>query len=185
MIINKVTIFILILSTFFISCASRNVQERDFIFSSPVMPRNIDIKTKQKYIKHIGHVLTIFNKVVSNTKNYHPNSNYQDLTYELDRYVNIYVSPILTDHSLDSDLETKLEIAKLYLVIISLYHDIGDNWQAGEYLKLFHSRYENDKHMFDMTLNPMDIGYPTVGEGVRELEKKVYRARRSLFRQTM
>ena len=83
---------------------------------------------------------------------------------------------MLTDSDLYSSVETKVELAKLYLVIISLYLDIGDKWRAREYLESFHSRYEKDKHLYDMSVNSMGIGYFTLGEGIRDLEKRLFRA---------
>ena len=45
--------------------------------------------------------------------------------------------------------------------------------QAREYLQLFHQRYGNYKDFSDLTINSMDIGYSTLGEGIKELEERV------------
>ena len=179
MAVRKVAVFVLAVSSFLCSCASSDVKEPQFALTSPIMPKHVDIKVKQQYIKDTRHVLTLFHKVTLDTKIYHPQFNFQELSIEIDKYINTFVEPMLTDSDLYSSVETKVELAKLYLVIIALYLDIGDKWQAREYLESFHNRYEKDKHLYDMSVNSMDIGYFTLGEGIRELEKRLFRTKSS------
>jgi hypothetical protein len=97
----------------------------------------------------------------------------------LDEYISTYVEPILSDYDLSKSTETSAEIAKLYLVITSLYYKIDDKKQARKYIKLFQRRYGENKDVFDLTLNSTDIGYSTLGEGMSELEAMVYYRERS------
>jgi hypothetical protein len=108
-------------------------------------------------------------------KNYHDRNNYKELAKEIDKYVNVYVKSILLDSELNGSIDTRLEIAKIHLFVISMYLDIGYDDRAWEYLKLFHALYESDKYLLDMTLNSRDVGYPTLGTEMRLLEERALR----------
>jgi hypothetical protein len=84
----------------------------------------------------------------------------------------MFVNPILNDTYEDDNIQTNVLVAKLHFVVISLYFNIDNQKQAKEYLQLFHQRYGNYKEFSDLTINSMDIGYSTLGEGIKELEQR-------------
>ena len=179
MMVKRIAIVIVALSCFLSGCASDTVQEPVFAIPSPILPSYVDIEAKQKYVQNIKYTLILYRRVILDIKNYHQQFRLEELATEADKYIDMYVSTMLTDSDLGNDVETKVEIAKLYLLVTSIYLEVGYKRQAREYLKSFRNRYENDKHLLDLTLNSMDIGYSTLGEGISELEERVDRVERS------
>jgi hypothetical protein len=85
----------------------------------------------------------------------------------------MYVNPILNDTYRNDNVEINVLVAKLHFVVISLYFNLDNKKQVKEYLQLFHQRFGNDKDFSDLTLDSIDIGYSTLGEGIREFEQRV------------
>ena len=137
------------------------------------MPTKVDVKVKHKYIQDITRMLISYQSVLSNTKTYHPESNLDDLSIEVDKYIYMFVNPILNDAYEDDNMEINVLVIKLHFVVISLYFNIDNQKQAREYLQLFHQRYGNYKDFSDLTINSMEIGYSTLGERIKELEERV------------
>jgi hypothetical protein len=163
------------LSFLHLGCASDLGQEFDITTSGPVIPKHIDIKAKQKYVQTVKTSLKLYNQVILDIKNYHGRHNYKELAEEIDKYVNIYVKGILLDSELNGNLDTRVEIAKIHLFVVSMYLDIDYYDRAWEYLKLFHTQYDSDNYLLDMTLNSRDIDYPNLGTGMRTLEARAIR----------
>lgn len=173
-----------IMALFFLlfGCTSQEiVYSPTYTLPKQIIPNNINLQSKREHMRDLKHMLILYNKLIDNIKIYHPKANINTFADELDEYISTYVEPILSDYDLSKSTETSAEIAKLYLVITSLYYKIGDKKQARKYIKLFQRRYGENKDVFDLTLNSTDIGYSTLGEGMSELEAKVdYRKRSSI-----
>jgi hypothetical protein len=164
----------LILCYFLFACASETVvHEPPHVLPWKILPTKVDEKVQHKYIQDITRMLISYHRVLSNTKNYHPESNLDDLSIEINKYISMFVNPLLNDVYEDDNIEINLSLAKLHFVVISLYSNIDNQKQAREYLQLFHQRYNNYKKLSDLTINSMDIGYSTFGEGLKELEERV------------
>ena len=174
MIVKRFASIILILFYFIFGCASKTVvHEPPHALPWKIMPTKADVKVKNKHIQDITRMLVSYHSVLSNTKTYHPESNLDDLSIEVNKYIYMFVNPILNDNYEDDNIETNVLVAKLHFVVISLYFNIANQKQAREYLQLFHQRYGNYKDFSDLTINSMDIGYSTIGEGLKELEQRV------------
>jgi hypothetical protein len=163
------------LSCLHFGCASNTGQQTELTISGPVIPKYIDIKAKQEYMQNVKASLKLYNHVVLDIRNYHDRQNFKELAKEIDQYVEIYVKSILLDSELNGSMDLRVEIAKIHLSVISMYLDIGYYDQSWEYLELFDALYGSDKSLLDMTLNSKDIGYPTLGTGMRLLEERVRR----------
>ena len=173
MIVKRFSI-ILILFCFIFGCASKTVvHEPPHALPWNIMPTKVDVKVKQKHIEDITRMLVSYHSVLSNTKMYHPESNLDDLSIEVNKYIYMFVNPILNDTYEDDSIEINVLVAKLHFVVISLYFNIDNKKQVREYLQLFHQRYGNYKDFSDLTINSMDIGYSTLGEGIKEFEQRV------------
>ena len=185
MIVKRIAVVVVMLSCFHFGCASNSGQKAEFYPSGPVIPKYVDVKAKQEYLQNVKKSLKLYNQIILDIKYYHGRNNFDELAKEIDEYVNIFVKNILLDSELTSKIDVKVEIAKIHLLVISMYLDIGYNKQALKYLELFHDRYDNDKYLLDLTLNSKDIGYPTLGKGMRELEERALRGVEPLVHGTM
>lgn len=175
MIQKTIAAVIVTLSCLYFGCVSNTGQIAELTTSGPVIPKYIDIKTKQEYVQHVKASLKLYNQVILDIKKYHDRRNYKELAKEIDEYVTTYVKSILLDSELNGSIDTRVEIAKIHLFVISLYLDIDYYDQANEYLGLFQTLYDNDNYLLDMTLNSRDIGYSTLGAGMRLLEERILR----------
>ena len=172
---------IIILFLLVFGCSSKEiVYEPTYALPKQTIPANIDIKAKRKHMYNLQHTLLLYNVLIDNIKYYHPKSNLDSLASELDKYINTYVEPLLIDYDLTKNNETSVEIAKFYLILASIYYKLDENKQVRKYINLFHTRYGENKDYFDLTLNSTNLGYSTLGDGMRELAEKVdYRNRSS------
>lgn len=179
--IDKSPYKIIILFLLVFGCTSREiVYEPTYALPKQTIPANIDIQAKRKHMHNLQSTLLLYNTLIDNIKLYHPKSNLNSLATELDKYINTYVEPLLIDYDLTKSNETSAEIAKLYLILASLYYKLDDKNQVRKYIRLFQTRYGENKDYFDLTMNSTNIGYSTLGEGIRELAEKVdYRNRSS------
>lgn len=179
--INKSPYKVIILFLLVFGCTSREiVYEPTYALPKQTIPTNIDIRAKRQHMQNLQSTLLLYNALIENIKLYHPNSNLDTMATELDSYINTYVEPLLIDYDLTKSNETSSEIAKLYLIIASLYYKLDDKQQVRKYIGHFQTRYGENKDYFDLTLNSTNLGYSTLGEGIRELAEKVdYRNRSS------
>ncbi|UCH23083.1 MAG: hypothetical protein JSU83_07725 [Deltaproteobacteria bacterium] len=175
MIVKRIAVFVLMLACFHFGCASNSGQKAEFYPSGPVIPKHVDIKAKQEYLRTVRKSLKLYNQVMLDIKRYHGSYNFKELAKEIDKYVNIYVKNILLDSELNSSIDSRVEVAKIHLLVTSMYLDIEYDDHAREYLELFHELYQNDTYLLDMTLNSNDVGYPSLGIGMKELEERAFR----------
>jgi hypothetical protein len=152
------------------------VPEGDLIPPGPTIPESVDIKVKQQYLQNVKESLKVYKQVVLDLKHYHDIDSFEELAKEIDKYIKIYVQDVLTDSDLNLGIDTQVEVAKVYILIISVYNDIGFHEQTWEYIDSFHDRFDSDKYLLDLTLDPQDIGYPTLGIGMKLLEEKALQA---------
>lgn len=172
--IQKFSCTIMTLLFLLFGCTSREiVYAPTYALPKQIIPTNMDIQAKRKNMRDVKHTLLLYNKLIDNIKIYHPKSNLNSFADELHEYIATYVKPVLSDYDLSKSTETSAEIAKMYLIITSLYFKTDDEKHARKYIKLFQRRYGDNKDFFDLTLNSTDIGYSTLGEGMTELAVKV------------
>lgn len=133
-----------------------------------------DIKKKKKYIRSTKKNLKLFALIADNAnKREEATGSRKELCREAKKYIEIYVKPILNDSEAIQHLETKLEIAKLHLLTVILYFDLALYNQAQDYLNLINRRYGNDLAFLGTTIDQTDIGFSTLAEGVKDLQKKI------------
>jgi hypothetical protein len=172
--IDKFSYSLMILLLLLSGCTTQEiVYAPPYTLPKQIIPANIDIKAKRENMRDVKHTLMLYNKLVDSIKIYHPKSNLDIFADELDKYIETYVNPVINDYHLSKNSETSAEIAKMYLIITSLYYKIDEDKHAREYIKLFQRRYGDNKNFFDLTLSSTDIAYSTLGEGMAELAVKV------------
>ncbi len=174
MIVKTIVIVVGILSFFYFGCASNTGLEEELLSSGSVISIDVDDKVKLQYLQNIKNSLKLYQQVILDLKYYHPRYNFKELASEIDKYVDTYVDAILLASDSVSSIDIEVEIAKIHLLVTSIYFDIGYNIQTLKYLELFHDRYHSDAYLLEKALDPRDIGYYSLGEGMRILEKRVF-----------
>ena len=171
MIAKKIASVVMALSFFYFGCAANTGMEEKLTSPGPVISIDVDNKAKLKYLQNIKNSIKSYNRVILDIKYYH-RYNFKELAKEIEKYVETYVRDILLEPESNSSIETRVEIAQIHLLVTSLYLDIGYNINALTYLESFHDRYHNDASLLEKTLDPRDIGYSILGQGMRILEKR-------------
>ncbi|MBW2566806.1 MAG: hypothetical protein JRE24_07990, partial [Deltaproteobacteria bacterium] len=139
----------------------------------PFVLTHADIKKKEAYIRNTKKTLQLFRLVADDTIRREEILSVQELACEANKYVKVYVKPIMDDPEANKNLETKLETAKLHLLSALLHHDMGMDYQAELYLDLIRERYGNDPSLLDVTMDPTDTGFITLREAIEHLEERV------------
>ena len=174
MVVKIIAIVVGTLSFIHFGCASKTGMEEELLSSGPVISIDVDDKVKLEYLQNIKNSLKLYSQVILDLKYYHPRTNFRELANEIDKYVETYVDDILMDYDSVSSIDIGVEIAKIHLLVTSIYFDIGYNIRTLKYLELFHDHYQDDEYLLEKALDPRDIGYSSLGQGMRILEKKVF-----------
>ncbi len=154
----------------------RHFAPRDYAsisWLSPVVLTYADIDKKKDYILNTKKSLKRFLIITKDFRTIRDNVNIAEIGREANSFIEIYVNPIINDPGANSNVETKLETAKLHLLCALLYHDLAGYNQSEKYLNLFHQRYGKDSAMLNLSIDPMDIGFNTLSAGMLELENKL------------
>ena len=174
MVYKIIAIVVVTMPLFLFGCASNTGLEEELFSSGPVISIDVDDKVKLEYLKNIKNSLKLYRQIILDLKYYHPRYNFKELANEIDKYVETYVDDILADYNSVSSIDLGVEIAKIHLLVTSIYFDIGYNIRTLKYLALFHDHYQDDQYLLEKALDPRDIGYSSLGQGLRILEKKVF-----------
>jgi hypothetical protein len=142
-------------------------------FPNPIVLTRADIKKTKVYIHNAKETLKIFDLIVNDTNNRRKDLSIDELGREAHKYIEIYVKPLIYDYEGNNNSETKIEIAKLHLLSAFLYLDLGEVNQAMHYLGLIRTRYASDSYLLGMTIDQKDIGFNTLGEGIKDLMEKI------------
>ena len=173
MVVKIIAIVVGALSFIHFGCASNTKMKEELLSSGPVISIDVDDKVKLEYLQNIKKSLKLYNQVILDLKYYHPRYNFKELANEIDKYVETYVDDILIEYDSVDSIDIGVEIAKIHLLVTSLYFDIGYYIQTFKYLELFHDHYHNDTYLLEKALDPRDIGYSSLSQGIRILEKRV------------
>ena len=174
----KTKIFITIvtvISCFIIGCATEPESQLELSSSGPLVSIDVDDAAKLDYLRNVKDMLKYYHEVVVDLRYYHKRHNFKELTHMIDRYVETYVDDILLDADSPGNIDMEIETAKIHLIVIALYFDIGYQIKAVKYLESFHDRYHADRYLLEKTLNPRDIGYSSLGQGMKVMEERAHR----------
>jgi hypothetical protein len=169
-----------VLHLLYFGCTANSGIEQKLSPSGPVLSIDVDSEAKLAYLQNVKNSIKAFNQVVLDLRYYHRNVNFIELVEEIESYVENYVDEVLLDSEANSGIETRMEIGKLHLLVVQLYMDMGYRIKPVEYLEIFHKRYDRDAVLLEKSLDPDDIGYSTLGQGMRMLEERAYKEMRPL-----
>ncbi len=139
---------------------------------SPIILTHADIDKKKVYISRAKETLMHFRTMARDTAMRKEEVFIKEVGREANSYVKIYIEPILNDPDAIGNLETKAEIAKLHLLSASLYFELAGYFQSKFYLERLVEQYEND-FLSGITIDQMHLGYGTVAEGIKDLQKRI------------
>jgi hypothetical protein len=172
MVVKKIASLFMALPFFCFGCAADTGLQEELVSAGPVISIDVDNKTKLAYLQNVKNSIKSYDQIILDIKNYHRKTNFKELAEEIENYVDTHVNEILIETQSNSSVETQVEIAKIHLLVIRLYINIGHKIKSLEYLKLFNDHYGRDTYLLEKSLNPRDIGYSTLGQGIKILEER-------------
>ena len=172
MIVQKNATVVVALIFIFLGCAAKMGTEEELSFPGSVMSIDVQNKIKLEYLQNVKNSVKSYYQVILDIKYYHDQHNFNELAIEIEKYVETYVNDILQIPESNTGLEVRVEIAKIHLLVTALFFDMGYNTNALKYLESFHDRYHNDTYLLEKSIDPGDIGYATLGQGLMLLEKR-------------
>ena len=140
---------------------------------NPIILTCMDIKKKRGYISNAKETLKLFRLVVCDTRTREKTLSVHELGREAHKYMEMYVKPIINDSEAIENSETKIETATLHLLCAFLYFDIAGYNNVTQYLDLINTRYGKDSYLLSMRIDQKDIGFATLAQGVKELQKRL------------
>ncbi len=138
----------------------------------PVILTHADIDKKKVYISRAKEMLMQFRILARDTRKLKDDTSVKELGREANSYVKNYIEPIISDPDATENLETKAEIARLYLLSAALYFDLAGYYQAKYYLNRLTEQYEGD-FLSSVTIDQMGIGFNTLAEGIEDLKNRI------------
>jgi hypothetical protein len=176
MMMIRFAILAVVFSCFQFGCAAPGPKpEEELSSAGSIIAIDVNDAAKLDYLQNVKNALKYYHRVVIDIKYYHNKSNFKELFEEIEKYVKTYVDKILFETDTSGNIDLKLETAKIHLVLTSLYFDIGYQMKAVKYLESFYERYHADTYLLEKTLNPRDIGFFSLGQGMKILEQIAHR----------
>jgi hypothetical protein len=173
--VKRIILILTVFSCFQLGCAADPEFELELSSTAPLVSIDVDDAAKLDYLGNLKRSLKYYRQVAVDLKYYHDPHNFKELAQMIDAYVQTYIDDILVAADSSGNIDIELEIAKIHLVVTSLYFDIGYQIKAVKYLESFHQRYHDDTYLLEKSLNPADIGYASLAQGMKFLEQRAHR----------
>jgi hypothetical protein len=139
---------------------------------NPIVLTHADFYKKKAYILNTKIAVEQFRLFAHDTRKFEDNLKTEELGREANKYIKMYVDPIIHDNEVIENPETKAEIAKLYLLSAWLYYDLARPYQAKYYLDWLNGRFGGE-YLSAVTTEQGDDGFITLAEGIEKLRKKI------------
>jgi hypothetical protein len=97
----------------------------------------------------------------------------QGFRCEAEKYIELYAMPIINDAQAGDNVETRLEVAKVNLLSAYVYYETEQSGKAAKLLRLFKKRYQRDTAVLNAVVDPGEMGFARLSDGVSELETKL------------
>jgi hypothetical protein len=140
----------------------------------PAVLSELTLLQKQQYISNATSTLKNFLASAQDSGSRRQFSDRKELALEVNRYVELRVDPIVHDVEAGEHPETRLEVAKLQFLCAKLYLALGENLESWEVLREMERRYADQPDVLQAALDPRELGFDNLGDGIRTLKKRVF-----------
>jgi len=137
----------------------------------PVILSHLGDTQKRSYVagvkQNLRHLLATAGDLASRNKP----APLSQLASQAQKYIETYVRPAIADPTLSEDLETRMEVAKVHLLVGYVYARCGTTKQAGKDVELFKRRYADDPAVLSSALDRNDFDADNLGQALQTLER--------------
>lgn len=139
---------------------------------------HLDVAGKQAQVDSVKSTLKVFHATARDLRQRDSLDARTQLAAEFKRYYTLQVQPLVEDFESGNSLQTRLEIAQLQLLGGQVFLELQQNWQLYKLLRDMRQRYGDQPDVLNASIDRNDIGYGTIGDGMRSLQER--KAGRSL-----
>ncbi|HKJ04414.1 MAG TPA: hypothetical protein VJ974_02370 [Geopsychrobacteraceae bacterium] len=152
----------------FSGCAPVTKQEQTL--EAPILS-HLNISQKKVYIQSTKNSLRTYRRLAEDLGQRQKPKSFNALGRETDKFIQTYVVPIMEDAEATSNLETKLDVAKLQLLSGFVYAELGEKAKTRNCLARIADNFGSDASIMSATLGEPDLGYATFSDGVGALKQ--------------
>ena len=139
----------------------------------PAEVSHMDVAAKQAHIEKVKATLKIFQASARDLRSRDKDDELIQLSRQVDRYIAWQVQPIVNDFEADTNLQTRLEVAKLQLLTGLVYLEMDNpEWRLYQLLSAMEKRYADQPEVLSAAIDYHDIGFGTISDGMRSLEEQ-------------
>ncbi len=141
---------------------------------------HMDVSQKLAYMGNVKQNLTVFRTTLADIENHAPKlppeernaCDDEQFSCEVYKYIEVYAKPIITDDSALTDLQTRLEVARINLLSALALYEIRQYSEARDLVRFFEKQYGEDPSVLNATIESREK-FSTFGEGLRSLKRNL------------
>lgn len=137
----------------------------------PVILSHLGGAQKRSYVAGVKQNLRHFLATASDLSSRNKPASLSQLAAQAQKYIETYVRPAIADPTLSEDLETRMEVAKVHLLVGYVYARCGTTKRAGNDVELFKKRYAGDPAVLSSALDRNDFDADNLGQALQALER--------------
>lgn len=139
----------------------------------PAIVAHMDVSQKKLYIANVKESLKGLLQSAEDVARRKKPQSLTQLRVEGDKYVRAYVVPILGDKEATEEMDTRLEVAKLYLLTSRFYLQTEAPEQSRMYLSRLERGFGENNIFMNTSIDRSDIGCGSLQEGIDALRKEL------------
>jgi hypothetical protein len=171
----KIRIFTLSVLCFYLFLAGCAPTSKQNPWPDAPVLGHLDISQKKTYIQSVKNSLRTYRLLAEDLGQRQKPESFSALGAEADKFIHLYVLPIVDDPEASSHIETKLDIAKLQLISGYTYAELDMIPMAKQQHEQITNDFGSDLSIMDATLGEPGLNHATIGDGVNGLKQKTSR----------
>lgn len=166
---KKTTVLMSLILLFLAGCVPVDEPVSGRLEVRPAIVAHMDMAQKKLYIANVKESLKGLLQSAEDVSRRKKPQSLTQLRIEGDKFIRAYVVPILSDKEALEGLETRLEVAKLYLLTSRFYLQTDAPEQSRMYLSRLEKTFGDNKIFMNASFDRSDVGCGSLQEGVSEL----------------
>lgn len=155
----------------FIGCVPTEEPVSGRLEVRPAIVAHMDMAQKKLYVTNVKGSLKVLLQSAEDVARRKKPQAMAQLRIEGDKFIRGYVAPILLDREAVENLDTRLEVAKLFLLTSRFYLKTDSPEQSRMYLSRLEKNFGDNNIFMNAGFDRSDIGCGTMQEGVTALRK--------------
>jgi len=171
--VKKTTVLIAPLLLAFFGCVPSEEPVSGRLEVRPAIVAHMDVAQKKLYIANVKESLKSLLRSAEDVARRKKPQSLTQLRVEGDKFVRAYVVPILGDKEAMAEIDTRLEVAKLYLLTSRFYLQTEASEQSRMYLSRLERGFGDNNIFMNTSIDRNDVGCGSLQEGVDDLRKEL------------